>query len=137
MLWVKSLHIVFMVTWFAGLFYLPRLFVYHALAEDSVSQERFKIMERKLYWGIMTPGAVLTIVFGLWLWLGYGFSGAWLDAKLVLAATLIAYHAWCGKLMLEFRAGRNTRSHVWFRWFNEFPTVVLFAAVFLVVFKPS
>lgn len=137
MLWVKSLHIVFMVTWFAGLFYLPRLFVYHALAEDPVSQERFKIMERKLFWGIMTPGAVLTIAFGLWLWLGYGFSGAWLHAKLVLTATLIAYHAWCGKLMLDFRANRNTKFHVWFRWFNEFPTVVLFAAVFLVVFKPT
>jgi len=137
MLWVKSLHIVFMVTWFAGLFYLPRLFVYHALAEDSVSQERFKIMERKLFWGIMTPGALLTIAFGLWLWLGYGFSGAWLFAKLALSALLVVYHAWCGKLMLDFRANRNAQSHVWFRWFNEFPTVVLFAAVFLVVLKPT
>ena len=137
MLWVKSLHIVFMVTWFAGLFYLPRLFVYHALAEDSLSQERFKIMERKLFWGIMTPGALLTVAFGLWLWLGYGISGAWLHAKLALVVVLVAYHAWCGKLMLDFRAGRNTRSHVWFRWFNEFPTVVLFAAVFLVVLKPT
>ena len=137
MLWVKSLHIVFMVTWFAGLFYLPRLYVYHALAEDPVSQERFKIMQRKLFWGIMTPGAVLTIAFGLWLWLGYGFSGTWLHAKLVLTATLIAYHAWCGMLMLDFRANRNAKSHVWFRWFNEFPTVVLFAAVFLVIFKPT
>jgi putative membrane protein len=136
MLWLKSLHIVFMVTWFAGLFYLPRLFVYHALAEDAVSQERFKVMERKLFWGIMTPGAVLTIVFGTWLWLGYGISGAWLHAKLALVVVLVAYHAWCGKLMLDFRAGRNARSHVWFRWFNEFPVVVLFAAVFLVVFKP-
>ena len=137
MLWVKSLHIVFMVTWFAGLFYLPRLFVYHALAEDSVSQERFKIMERKLFWGIMTPGALLTVAFGLWLWLGYGFSGAWLFAKLALSALLVVYHAWCGKLMLDFRANRNAQSHVWFRWFNEFPTVVLLAAVFLVVFKPT
>ena len=137
MLWVKSLHIVFMVTWFAGLFYLPRVFVYHALAEDAVSQERFKVMERKLFWGIMTPGALLTIAFGLWLWLGYGISGAWLHAKLALVVVLVAYHAWCGKLMLDFRAGRNTRSHVWFRWFNEFPTVVLFAAVFLVVLKPT
>jgi putative membrane protein len=137
MLWLKALHIVFMVTWFAGLFYLPRLFVYHALAEDSVSQERFKVMERKLFWGIMTPGAVLTIVFGLWLWLGFGFAGGWLHAKLGLSVLLVAYHVWCGKLMLDFRAGRNTRSHVWFRWFNEFPTVVLFAAVFLVVFKPT
>jgi putative membrane protein len=137
MLWVKSLHIVFMVTWFAGLFYLPRLFVYHALAEDRVSKERFKIMERKLFWGIMTPGAVLTIVFGLWLWLGFGFSGAWLYAKLALVVVLIGYHAWCGKLMLDLRADRNIRSHVWFRWFNEFPVVVLFAAVFLAVFKPT
>jgi putative membrane protein len=136
MLWVKSLHIVFMVTWFAGLFYLPRLFVYHALAEDAVSQERFKIMERKLFWGIMTPGAVLTIAFGLWLWLGYGISGAWLHAKLALVLVLVAYHAWCGKLMLDFRAGRNARSHVWFRWFNEFPVVVLVASVILVVVKP-
>jgi protoporphyrinogen IX oxidase len=136
MLWVKSLHIVFMVTWFAGLFYLPRLFVYHALAEDAVSQERFKIMERKLFWGIMTPGAVLTIAFGLWLWLGYGISGAWLHAKLALVVVLVAYHAWCGKLMLDFRAGRNARSHVWFRWFNEFPVVVLVASVILVVVKP-
>ena len=137
MLWVKSLHIVFMVTWFAGLFYLPRLFVYHALSEDVASQQRFKIMERKLFWGIMTPGAVLTIGFGLWLWLGFGFSGAWLHAKLALVVVLVAYHAWCGKLMLDFRAGRNARSHLWFRWFNEFPVVVLFAAVFLVVFKPT
>jgi protoporphyrinogen IX oxidase len=136
MLWVKSLHIVFMVTWFAGLFYLPRLFVYHALAEDAVSQERFKIMERKLFWGIMTPGAVLTIAFGLWLWLGYGISGAWLHAKLALVVVLVAYHAWCGKLMLDFRAGRNARSHVWFRWFNEFPVLILLAVVWLAVFKP-
>lgn len=137
MLWLKALHIVFMVTWFAGLFYLPRLFVYHALAQDELSKERFKVMERKLFWGIMTPGAVLTTVFGLWLWLGFGFSGGWLHAKLALAAALIAYHVWCGKLMLDLRAGRNTRSQVWLRWFNEFPVVVLFGAVFLVVFKPA
>jgi len=137
MLWLKALHIVFMVTWFAGLFYLPRLFVYHALAQDESSQERFKVMERKLFWGIMTPGAVLTTVFGLWLWLGFGFSGGWLHAKLALVAALVAYHVWCGKLMFDFRAGRNTRSHVWLRWFNEFPLVVLFGAVFLVVFKPA
>jgi putative membrane protein len=124
------------VTWFAGLFYLPRLFVYHALSEDALSQERFKVMERKLFWGIMTPGAVLTIAFGLWLWLGYGISGAWLHAKLALVVVLVAYHAWCGKLMLDLRAGRNARSHVWFRWFNEFPVVVLVASVILVVVKP-
>jgi len=137
MLWLKALHIVFMVTWFAGLFYLPRLFVYHALAQDELSKERFKVMERKLYWGIMAPGAALTIAFGVWLWLGYGYSGGWLHAKLALAAALVAYHAWCGKLMLDLRAGRSTKSHVWFRWFNELPVVVLFAAVFLVVFKPA
>lgn len=137
MLTLKALHIIFMVTWFAGLFYLPRLFVYHALAQDELSKERFKVMERKLFWGIMTPGAVLTTVFGLWLWLGFGFSGGWLHAKLALVAALVAYHVWCGKLMFDFRAGRNTRSHVWLRWFNEFPVVVLFGAVFLVVFKPA
>ncbi|HEU4644506.1 MAG TPA: CopD family protein, partial [Burkholderiales bacterium] len=98
MLWVKWLHIVFMVTWFAGLFYLPRLFVYHALSQDTLSRERFKVMERKLFWGIMTPGAVLTLFFGLWLWLGWGFSGGWLHAKLALALVLVGYHAWCGKL---------------------------------------
>lgn len=136
MLWVKALHIIFMVTWFAGLFYLPRLFVYHAMSEDRVSQERFKVMERKLYYGIMAPGAVLTIVFGLWLWLGYGFSGGWLHAKLALVAVLVAYHLWCGKLLVDFKHDRNSKSHVWFRWFNEFPVLILFASVILVVVKP-
>ena len=136
MLWVKALHIIFMVTWFAGLFYLPRLFVYHAMTDDRLSHERFIVMERKLYWGIMTPGGVLTILFGLWLWLAWGFTGGWLHAKVALTALLVAYHVWCGRLMLDFRAGRNRRSHVWFRWFNEAPTLVLFAAVILVVVKP-
>jgi len=136
MLWVKTLHIVFMVTWFAGLFYLPRLFVYHAMSDDRVSLERFQVMERKLYWGIMTPGAVLTLVFGIWLWLGWGFSGGWLHAKLVLVVVLVAYHVWCGKLMLDFRRAQNVRSHLWFRWFNEFPVLVLICAVALVVLKP-
>ncbi len=136
MLWVKALHIIFMVTWFAGLFYLPRLFVYHAMTDDRVSHERFLVMERKLFWGIMTPGGVLTIVFGLWLWLGWGFSGGWLHAKVALTALLVVYHVWCGRLMLDFRAGRNEKSHIWFRWFNEAPTVVLFAVVVLVVVKP-
>ncbi len=136
MVWIKALHIVFMVTWFAGLFYLPRLFVYHAQSEDSVSKERFKVMERKLYYGIMAPGAVLTIAFGLWLWFGWGFSGGWLHAKLTLVAVLVAYHLWCGKLLADFKHDRNTRSHVWFRWFNEFPVLLLFAIVILVVAKP-
>ena len=137
MLLVKSLHIVFMVTWFAGLFYLPRLFVYHAQATDAVSLERFVLMERKLYWGIATPGGVLTLATGLWLWLGW-FPGAagWLHAKLLLVALLIAYHLWCGKLMLDFRHGRNVHGHLWYRWFNEFPVIILLGAVLLVVYKP-
>ena len=137
MLWIKSLHIVFMVTWFAALFYLPRLFVYHAQAADAVSQERFVVMERKLFWGIMTPGAVLTIVFGVWLWLGwFRGAGSWLHAKIFLVAILIGYHLWCWRLLRAFAEGRNRRSHVWYRWFNEVPVVILFATVFLVVLKP-
>ena len=137
MLWVKSLHIVFMVTWFAGLFYLPRLFVYHAMAEDRPSIERFKVMERKLFWGIMTPGAVLSIAFGLWLWLGW-FRGAaaWLHAKIFLVCLLIVFHLWCAKLLRDFAAGRNRHSPVWYRWFNEIPTALLFGIVLLVVLKP-
>ena len=135
---VKSLHLIFMVTWMAGLFYLPRLFVYHAEATDRISLDRFKLMERKVFWGIATPGGVLTIVFGLWLWLGwFRDAGGWLHAKLALVAVLLAYHVWCGRLMLDFRRERNTRSHVWYRWFNEFPVLVLIAIVFLVVFKPQ
>src|SRR5256885_16023399 len=111
MLWVKSLHIVFMVTWFAGLFYLPRLFVYHALADDRASIERFKLMERKLYWGIMTPGAVLTIVFGVWLWLGW-FRGApsWLHAKIARGALLGGHPAWGGRRLPAFAPHRNIPS---------------------------
>ena len=137
MLLVKSLHLVFMVTWLAGLLYLPRLFVYHAQAEDRISIDRFKLMERKLFWGIATPGGLLTTVSGLWLWLGW-FQGAggWLHAKLALVVLLAAYHVWCGKLMIDFRNERNTRSHVRFRWFNEVPVVILFAVVLLVVLKP-
>ena len=136
MLTVKSLHIVFMVTWFAGLFYLPRLFVYHAMAKDAESIERFKIMERKLFYGIMTPGGLLTLVFGVWLWLGWGFGGGWLHAKLALVGLLVAYHVWCGKLLVDFRNDRNRHGHVWYRWFNEAPVVLLVAIVFLVVLKP-
>ncbi len=136
MLWVKWLHIVFMVTWFAGLFYLPRLFVYHAMSEDTPSRERFKIMERKLYYGIMAPGAILTVIFGVWLWLGYGPWGYWIHAKLALALILIAYHLYCGRLLKNFAQDRNTKSHVWFRWFNEFPVLILFVAVWLALFKP-
>ncbi|WP_334108492.1 protoporphyrinogen oxidase HemJ [Methylobacillus sp.] len=136
MLWIKAWHIIFMVTWFAGLFYLPRLFVYHAMTEDGTGSERFKIMERKLFFGIMTPGAVLTIVFGLWLWHGYGFSGAWLHAKLTLVAVLIIYHLYCGKLLFAFKHDRNRHSHVFYRWLNELPVLLLVAIVILVVVKP-
>lgn len=136
MLWIKSLHIIFMVTWFAGLFYLPRLFVYHAMSNDAPSIERLKVMERKLYYGIMTPGAVLTILFGLWLWLGYGISGGWLHAKLALVIGLVAYHLYCGKLLADFKYDRNRHSHVYYRWFNEIPVVILIVVVILVVVKP-
>ena len=145
MLWVKSLHIIFMVTWFAGLFYLPRLFVYHALALDPSSgteveraaAERFKVMERKLYYGIMTPGAIATIAFGLWLWLRwFADTGGWIHAKLGLVVVLIGYHVWCGKLVHDFQRDRNRHGHVWYRWFNEFPVLILAVVVILVVVKP-
>ena len=136
MLWIKSFHIIFMVTWFAGLFYLPRLFVYHAMSEDTASRERFKTMERKLFYGIMTPGAVLTIVFGLWLWLAYGFHGGWLYVKTALVAVLVVYHAYCGKLMTDFKQDRNRHGHVFYRWLNEFPVVVLIAIILLVELQP-
>ena len=140
MLWVKSFHIIFMVTWFAGLFYLPRLFVYHAMADDAVSLERFKVMERKLFYGIMTPGAVITIVLGVWLlwdyaWEAYSHSG-WLHAKLLLVALLVGYHVYCGKLLLDFKHDRNRRGHVFYRWFNEVPVLILIAVIILVVVRP-
>ena len=136
MLWIKSLHIIFVVAWFAGLFYLPRLFVYHAQSADAPSNERFKVMERKLYRGIMTPCMVLTITFGVWMWLGYGFKGGWLDAKLVLVAALVAYHFWLGRLMRDFASDANRRPHLFYRWINELPLVLLAAIVVLVVVKP-
>ena len=136
MLILKSLHIIFMVTWFAGLFYLPRLFVYHAMSDDKTSIERFKVMERKLLYGIMTPGGVLTIASGMWLWLGWGFYGGWLIVKLLLVAVLVVYHAWCVKLVTDFRDGRNRHSHVWYRWFNEMPALALIAITVLAVVRP-
>ena len=138
MLWVKWLHIVFVVTWFAGLFYLPRLFVYHAMATDEVSLERFKLMERKLFFGIMTPGMLLTMLLGLWLWFGFGprYSGLWLPLKVSIVGLLVLYHLWCGKLLFEFRRNANTKTHRWYRWFNEVPTVILFVVVYLAVFRP-
>lgn len=136
MLWVKAFHIIAVVTWFAALFYLPRLFVYHAMSEDAVGIARFKVMERKLYRGIMTPSAVIAVTLGLWLWLGFGFSGAWLHAKLALVTVLLGYHGYCGKLLRDFRDDRNRHGHVFYRWFNEFPVLILVAVVILVVVKP-
>ncbi|RFA31468.1 TIGR00701 family protein [Alkalilimnicola ehrlichii] len=137
-LWVKAFHIVFMVTWFAGLFYLPRLFVYHAMSDDKTSQERFQVMERKLLYGITTPGAIVTIALGVWLlamqpaWLSQG----WMHAKLALVAILIGYHGYCWVLMRRFAQGENRHSHVWYRWFNEFPVLILVAVVVLAIVKP-
>lgn len=134
-LWLKALHIIFVVCWFAGLFYLPRLFVNHAMVEDDATRQRLALMEHKLY-RFMTPLAILAAVFGTWLWFGFGFGGGWLHAKLTLVALLIGYHLYCGKLLRDFAAGRNQRSHVWYRFFNELPVLVLFAVVILVVVKP-
>ena len=138
MLWIKAFHIVFVITWFAGLFYLPRLFVYHAMSTDQASQERFKIMERKLFRGIMTPSAVLALLSGIAI-LHYvpGFlHTGWMALKLALVGLLIFYHVWCGMILKAFREDRNTRSHVWYRWFNEAPVLALVAIVVLVVVKP-
>jgi len=139
MLWFKALHIISVVCWFAALFYLPRLFVYHAMSEGEISNERFKIMERKLYRGIMIPSAVLTVVFGGIL-IGYNpayyMTAGWMHAKLLLIGVLLVFHVMCWQHLKNFRDDRNTRNHVYFRWFNEVPTVVLIAVVILVVVKP-
>lgn len=140
MLRVKAFHIIFMTTWFAGLFYLPRLFVYHAMTEDEIGNQRFKIMERKLFYGIMTPGALLTVILGLWLTFSYAWDMyrdmLWLHIKLALVLILIGYHAYCAKLLRDFKHDRNRRSHVWYRWFNEIPVLFLIAIVILAVVKP-
>lgn len=140
MLWIKALHIIFMVTWFAGLFYLPRLYVYHAMSDDKISIERFKIMERKLYFGIMTPGALLTIIFGLWLLWGYGWAlykkELWLHLKFALVILLIAFHLYCGYLRRCFYKNKNRHSHVFYRWINEIPVVLLIGIVILAIVKP-
>ncbi len=137
MLWIKSFHIIFLVSWYAGLFYLPRLYVHHTMSEDAATRQRLEIMERKLFWFI-TPWAVLTIVFGIWLWVlqGWGFHALWLNVKVLLVLPLVGFHVWCGRIMLQFRGNPNPHSHVWFRWFNEFPLLILVAAVLLVVLKP-
>ena len=135
MLWVKAFHIIFVVSWFAGLFYLPRIFVNHAMATQPAEIARLKLMEFKLY-RFVTPIAWLALGFGLWLWLGYGISGNWLYAKLLLVLVLIVYHYFCGVLVKQFAADQNTRSHIFYRWFNEIPVLVLMAVVILVTVKP-
>lgn len=140
-LWLKALHIIAMVTWFAGLFYLPRLFVYHAMADDQPSIDRFKVMERKLYRGITTPGAVVTVVLGtalIWqMGLDWFLAAGWLQAKLGLVAVLIAFHAYLGYLVEVFAADLNVRSHVFYRWLNEFPVLILVGVVLLAEVKPG
>ena len=137
--WLKALHIIFVVTWFAGLFYLPRLFVYHADAQDAASNERFKVMERKLYRAIMNPSMILALVFGISLlglgWASFG-AAAWLWIKVALVGLLVGYHHVCGRMLRDFANDANTRSHTFFRWFNELPALILIGAVILVVVKP-
>lgn len=138
MLWLKAFHIIFVITWFAGLFYLPRLFVHHAMTDDQACKERFKIMERKLY-RFTTPSMALTIVLGAALlvpnWNIY-VSFGWMYVKLFFIVLLIIYHLWCGRIVKTFANDANTKSHVWYRWFNEAPVLALFVIVILVVVKP-
>ncbi len=141
MLWIKSLHIVFIASWFAGLFYLPRIFVNLAMVPaDSVAERtRLLLMARKLY-RFTTLIAVPALVFGFWLWLGYGIGSGpghgWLDAKLAVVLLVVGYHHSCGKLLHKFEKNAATRSHVWYRWYNEVPVLLLLVAVILVVVKP-
>lgn len=140
MLWVKAFHLISVVTWFSAMFYLPRLFVYHAMCDDEAGNARFKIMERKLYRGIMTPSAILTLVFGGWLLSFYSLEQIaamhWLHAKLSLVLLLFAYHGVCGRILKQFAADKNQRSHIFYRWFNEFPVLLLIAVIILAVVKP-
>jgi protoporphyrinogen IX oxidase len=137
MLWIKSLHIVFVASWFAGLFYLPRIFVNLAMVEpgSQAERERLLLMARKLA-RFMSILAVPALLLGLWLWLGYGFRGGWLHAKLLLVVLLLGYHHACLRILKGFERGENRRSHVWFRWFNEVPVLMMLATVILVVVKP-
>jgi putative membrane protein len=137
LLWVKVFHIFFVVSWFAGLFYLPRIFVNLAMvpADSPAERARLLAMAGKLY-KFVTPIGLLAVGTGLWLWLGFGFAGGWLHAKTALVAFLLGYHFYCGKLLQDFAQNKNTRSHVWFRFFNEAPVLVLLAVVILVVVKP-
>ena len=137
MLWLKALHVIFVITWFAGLFYLPRLYIYHVDAKDPLSVQRFEIMERRLF-AIMSIGAALSISFGLLMLIespGY-LQMLWLKVKLLFVALLIAYHGYCYKLMRDLAAQRNTRSAKWLRVFNELPALLLIVIVILAVVKP-
>ncbi|PIE44237.1 MAG: TIGR00701 family protein [Gammaproteobacteria bacterium] len=139
MFWLKAFHIISVVCWFAGLFYLPRLFVYHAASQDKATQEQFKVMERRLYRGITTPAMLATVLFGSWLialYPDYYLIQGWLHIKLLLVALLIGYHFYCGKLLRLFAEDKNQRSHVFYRWLNEVPTLILISAVILAVVKP-
>lgn len=139
MLWLKAFHIIAVVTWFAALFYLPRLFVYHAMAEDQVSKDRFKIMERKLYRGIMTPSMIVVLALGTWmitLNLEYYFSQGWMHVKLLLVAFLVGYHFMCGALLKKFAQDINDKGHVFYRWLNEVPVLFLITIIILVVVRP-
>lgn len=135
MLWVKTCHLLFVISWFAGLFYLPRILVNLAMEDNPAARARLLQMARKLF-RFMTLLAVPALAFGLWLWLGYGISGGWMHAKLFLVILLLGYHHACGSLLRKFEQNRNTRSHMWFRWFNEVPVLILLATVILVVVKP-
>jgi putative membrane protein len=135
MLWIKALHIVFIASWFAGLFYLPRIFVNLAQETNAAALERLLGMGRRLY-RFTSILMVPALIFGLWLWLGYGFRGGWLHAKLALVILAIGYHHACGSILKKFERGVNTKSHTWFRWFNEVPVVLLLLIVILVVVKP-
>ena len=137
--WLLALHVISMVAWFAGLFYLPRLFMYHTLSSDAVSLSRFKIMERKLYWIIMTPAGLLTTAFGIWLLhfnLSYYLHEPWMIAKLILVLLLWGYHLFCGHLLALFARDQNHFSSRFYRFFNEIPTLFLFAIIILVIVKP-
>lgn len=140
MLWIKAFHIISFVAWFSGLFYLPRLFVYHAMAKDKISNERFKIMERKLFWAIMTPAAISTILFGFWMFYDYAWAAfgnsLWLNLKLVLVLLLTVYHLFCGYYVRVFAKDINQHSDRFYRFFNEVPTLLLVAIVVLTVVKP-
>jgi len=138
-LWLKAFHIIFMVCWFAGIFYLPRLYVYHSMSTDAVSLERFKVMERRLYRGIMTPAAVLTILLGLWIFslnAAYYEHALWMQIKLLVVFFLIVYHGYCGYLRKQFAADINLHSTKFYRWLNEIPVFALIAVVLLAVVKP-